>query len=161
MKKSIYYLLSIILCLHITYSFPQIAYAKENTTDITQNTSIITLNPNHKQTSIIYDQSNNMYILTIEPLDIKNKIANGTYKISYTAPRKWTAYFYAKISDNKFSSCYSPHVTALTGKIRDYSLKKSSNTSSILRIKYEYLFSTTITGIKSVISNGKIKTTIL
>ncbi|WP_461812928.1 DUF5626 family protein [Faecalimonas sp.] len=85
---------------------------------ITKNTCTFTLNSNHKQTNIVYDKNNIMYIITIEHIDATPKLSNNIYKISYTASKKWTAYFYAKILQNKFLSCYSPHVTALTGKIR-------------------------------------------
>ena len=126
-------------------------YPSEASLDLNDNTFIV-----HQYA--LFDEQGNPYFVTITPVFSSERMSNGTYKISYNVPNAWNAFFYAKISNNKFTSCYSPSVKPLKGSVLDYHLSRISSTSECLNIKWKSTLITYNTGFKAWISNGQLKT---
>lgn len=120
------------------------------------------LNLSQIETYSILDDNNELIYITITPQMDYNKIANGSYKVTYTKPKFWSSSFIVSISNNKFVSASSISVKAITGTIKNYALKKVSSTQITLEVFWS-LQSITIqkTGMKAYISNNTLKVSAL
>lgn len=105
------------------------------TASATSNIAEYDLNSQQKEQHFtLLESSGETAYVTISPLN--HKLANKSYKVQYTKPKKWTGKFIVDVKSNKFSSVHSPSVTALTGSIKNYSLNKDSSTKATLKISW-------------------------
>lgn len=154
-KKPICSILCIIIFSFIFFHHDPHVLASTNLSEASFNLNDNTFN---SQRYTLLDEHGSPYFVTITPLFSPERMSNGTYKISYNVPNAWNAFFYAKISNNKFTSCYSPSVKPLKGSVLDYHLSRISSTSESLNIKWKSTLITYNTGFKAWISNGQLKT---
>lgn len=155
MKKNIISTILIILFLSLTVnSFPSRA---RETLNIQHEVIKYDLSQADKQTFTIISDSGEISYVTIEPLDSKLRINDGTYKVTYTVPNSWVASFQVKISNNLISSVSNPAVSATTGIVYSYALNKNSSTKATLNINWRnnqgMLYAT---GFYAWISNGNL-----
>lgn len=109
------------------------------------------------QTFEILDKNNNIMEVTIEELIGKNRVSNGSYKVTYNSIGCWTAGFVVDISNNKIMKAHSPFHVALTGFIRNAGLARESYSKVIYRFNYSVGVVTLITGFQAVISGTTLK----
>jgi hypothetical protein len=106
--------------------------------------------------SVANENSEDSYII-VEELANAERIASGSYQISFTSAGAWKAGFKVKISNNKITSAYSPSYAVITGSIRNATLVRNSDTKATYSFLYKILNLNYSTGVKARISDGKLK----
>ncbi len=122
-----------------------------------QTEAVYDLKKGGTQTFMLEGKDGEVQQVVIEEVSSNARVADDTYKISFTVEGAWTAGFYVKVSSNKITSAYSPFHTALRGSITSPQLVRNSN----VKVTYSFIYKWTIlkydTGVIASISNSSLK----
>lgn len=105
----------------------------------------------------IADAEGNTAYVTISEEPSTSRIANGTYRVTYTSTGCWTARYNVVISNNSISSVNSPAHAAITGTIIYSRLVKESSKQATYYLTRQLNAYTIHTGMRSVISGTTLK----
>lgn len=107
------------------------------------------------QSFVLQDEFGKEAIVVVEELPTYERVAGGTYKVSYEAAA-WTAGFTVVISNNMFTSAHSPYHKVLSGSISEAKLTKNSSVKATYAFRHKWALITWNTGVLAQISNGKL-----
>lgn len=105
----------------------------------------------------IADAEGNTAYVTISEEPSTSRIANGTYRVTYTSTGCWKASYNVVISSNSISSVNSPAYAAITGAITYNHLVKESSKQASYYLIHQLNAYTISTGVRSIISGTKLK----
>lgn len=113
-----------------------------------------------KQVFTVEEEDGEESELVIEEIPGKARVANGTYKITRTKPRAWTAGFYIKVSSNRITKVYNRFYKAIKGNISNVKLSKESDSEGRLAFQYDFSGKKKMCGVKVKILNKKLISTV-
>lgn len=113
-----------------------------------------------KQVFTIEEEDGEESELVIEEMPGGARVANGTYKITRTKPRAWTAGFYIIVSSNRITKVYNKFYKAIKGEISNVKLSKESESEGKLAFRYVISGGKKICGVKVKILKNKIISTV-
>lgn len=109
-----------------------------------------------KQEFQLLDKNGEICYVVIEKMEMTARIADDTYKVSFSAPGSWIAGFYVRIVSNQIMSVYSPFYNTIVGTIQNPSLTRNSNTEANYKFTYKNIISSN-TGVRARISGTELK----
>ncbi|MCI8713948.1 MAG: DUF5626 family protein [Ruminococcus sp.] len=108
------------------------------------------------QTFHIIDEDGEESVITVTELPSTSRVANGAYQIEHTKRNFWTAGFKISVSNNCITSAYGKYYTTLGGSISNDTLQLDSNKQASYKFIQLLNGFPTNTGLRCVITNGKI-----
>lgn len=132
-----------------------ISYAKEP--DSLPQEAVYDLQKGGTQTFEVVDLNGNKGIVTISEEEAVSRISNGTYNVKYNSIGCWTAGFKVSISNNNFTSAYSPYVNIITGSVSKKNIKLETSKKASFYFRYMIGLKETTTGVRAVISGTTLK----
>lgn len=109
-----------------------------------------------KQVFTIEEEDGEESELVIEEMPGGARVASGTYKITRTKPKTWTAGFYIKVSSNRITKVYNRFYKAIRGNITNVKLSKESDAEGRLVFRYDFSGTKKMYGVKVKILNKKL-----
>lgn len=108
------------------------------------------------QEFIISDTDGNEVYITISELPTNQRVANGTYKVTYTAPLCWKAGYNITISNNCITSVNNKFHNTYTSVIISDRLAKEGTKQASYYLGYQMGGMFSSTGMRSIISDNKL-----
>ena len=148
-------IVSLLLTMLLFIQCSAISYAKEP--DSLPQEAVYDLQKGGTQTFEIVESDGNKAIVTISEEKAVSRIANGSYNVKYTSVGCWTAGFKVSISNNNFTSAYSPYVNIITGSVSHRTLKLETSKKASFYFRYMIALRETTTGVRATMSGTTLK----
>lgn len=103
------------------------------------------------------DENGEEAYVVVEEVPGLSRVANGTYRVSYTCTGAWQAGFQVNISGNKITRAHSSYHKALAGTIGQTNLTRDNSTMASYRFFYQLAGVGKSTGVRGSISGGKLR----
>lgn len=132
-----------------------INYAKEP--DSLPQEAVYDLQKGGTQTFEVVDSDGNKGIVTISEEEAVSRISNGSYNVKYNSIGCWTAGFKVSISNNNFTSAYSPYIDLKAGKAYGQRLALETSKKASFYFTYSFGVGSSLTGVRAVMSGTSLK----
>lgn len=138
--------------------FPSTTQAANTTNQPITTEAVYDLTVGGTQEFTITDQDGNLAHVTVSEEISGPRIANGTYKVSYTSTGCWKASYYVAIKNNSITSVHTPSIITYAGSIITNNLVRESSKQASYYLSYRLNSIHLSTGVRSIISGTTLKT---
>lgn len=157
MKKNFFRRLMLLVTLLFLFSSVSVL-ASEETGTLPQEVTF-DLNSNQVQNFVVSDSNRETIKVSLEPLVSSARVANGSYRVTYTVPDTWTAKFIVSVTNNRITAANSLSIQPIACIIVSSNLYLNASSQALLDIGWKAFGSGTIAynTIKAYISNASLK----